>query len=216
MELQLPRQPKTSTRVRQRQRQRQIPGGDDPSNQNGTSARMVILKSPQLNRVVRRHFTLTGTINSTVGGLIAVGNASVGSTISGLSTLWTNYAQEYQEYRVLWFEIYLSPSTTSATSTTGPYQGQMFICPWRQLVPNSSQTAYQSPELVVFSTLEERAIKVSAKGFPNAQLWNQYGVSYPADRDFGIIFFSAGSTLAVSSNIFSYAIRILAEFKVPQ
>jgi len=185
-------------------RQRQI--RDEPQ------GKLVILRPSLYSRKTIRKFAYSGSISSSAGGAIVVTAPAVGAAITALGTEWSNFAQEYQQFRVLSFKYYFAPATTNATSVTGPYQGFVIISPWCQQAPTTIASIEQSTELVKFSTLEEKEIEVRSVNFNNAKLWNQYNIALPADRDFGLAFASVG-TLAASSVIFYVLAEIQAEFR---
>jgi len=164
---------------------------------------------------VKRKFAYGQIVSSTGAGAITLLAISFADAVTALSTEWSNFAQEFQEFRPVCLRIYFCPATTSATATTGPYQGAMALAPWQQFRIVAFSTIQQSNELTKFSTLEEKEVVIYPK-MPNDKLWNQVGVAFPVDRDFGLAFLSFGSVLAVSSVIFSLMIEVEAIFKNPQ
>jgi hypothetical protein len=182
---------------------------------NEGQGKLVIFRAMLENTVTKRRFSYTGAISSTAGGAVTLVSPSVSGAIAGLGVEWVNFAQEYQEFRVLSLKYYFAPATVNATSSTGPYQGFMLSSPWAQFVPTTIATIQQSKQLVKFSTLEEKEVQVSPAGFANAKLWNTVGVALPADRDFGLTYVSVGA-LAVSSVIFYVLAELEAEFRLAQ
>lgn len=207
--------PNITRKMNVRSKQRQGNSNKSKSRQEEPQGELVILKpSINVNRIVRRKFRTGATISSTAGGVISFATISVSQVITALGSEFTNFAQEYLEYRVMSIRRWFIPSTTNATSTTGPYQGGVVAGAWQQLTMPSSVSLLQSNELVEFSTLEEKKILVLPR-FTNSKLWNAYGVAYPADRDFGLAWYGVG-TLAVSSQIFAYIDELHVEFQMPQ
>jgi len=201
---------KSKTRARNGQKQGGTKKKSIPDEPQG---KLVILNPRLYSRTVTRKFAYSGSVSSSAGGAVALVAASVSGAITGLRTEWTNFAQEYQQFKVLSFKYYFAPATTNATSVTGPYQGFMMVAPWCQQAQTTSASVQQSTELVKFSTLEEKEIEVRSQRFANAaNLWNQYNVAYPADRDFGLTYVSVG-TLAASSVIFYVLAELQAEFR---
>jgi len=162
-----------------------------------------------------RHFTVKGTISSSAGGVISFATYSAADAIATLGSEWTNFAQEFQQFRPIWFEAQFFPATVNATSVTGPYQGAVQLSPWQQFRPSTTTTIDQAVDLATFSTLEEYRIRVQPH-FTNERLWTPVGTTLAVDRDFGIAYASAGATLALSSVIYTSIIRFAAAFQVPQ
>jgi len=165
--------------------------------------------------IVQRKFAYGLVISSTGAGAITLNSIAFSAAVTALSTEWSNFAQEFQEFRPVCLRVYFAPATTSATSVTGPYQGAMALAPWQQFPIVSFSTIQQSNELVKFSTLEEKEV-IIYPNMTNDKLWNQTGVAFPGDRDFGFAYLSFGSTLALSSVIFSAFVEVEAQFKNPQ
>jgi hypothetical protein len=156
------------------------------------------------------------TISSTAGGDVTIASIGVMTTVNTtLGTEFTNYAQEYQQYRVKSMKIHAIPSTTSATTTTGPYQTGMIICPYLQLPLTALNSLQQAEQKEIWSTLQET--KVFLRSPLNANLWNEFNVAYPADRDFGFSYglLIAGS-FAASSRVATFAVEIDVEFRRAQ
>lgn len=185
-----------------------------PDRNNGRP--IVWRQMPGRKNLVKRYLTVNPfAISSTAGGVISFVNSSSQSFITALGTEFTNFAQEYSSFRIKHIEIKFLPRTTSATSVTGPFQGGLAICPWFQFPYANATSLQQSPDYEVVSTLEtSRTFVVLPRG-PNHQLWNEFGVSIPADREFGLCY--AGThTLAASSEIFGVIVRLLIEFQTIQ
>jgi hypothetical protein len=151
---------------------------------------------------------------STAGGIITLNPVSSQQVLTALGTEFTNFSQEFQSFRILRLRVHFLPATTSATSTTGPYQGGLLVAPWSQLLPSAISTLQQSSEKVIFSTLNERIIQTQNVTV-NAHLWNVVGTSLPADRDFGLAWTNIG-TLAVSSTIFVTSYEVDVVFRMEQ
>jgi hypothetical protein len=166
------------------------------------------------DRSVNRTFSSPGVILSTAGGLITLNPVSSQQIITALGTEFTNFAQEFQSFRILRLRVHFLPATTSATSTTGPYQGGLLVAPWSQLVPSAISTLQQSSEKVIFSTLNERIIQ-TRNVTANSHLWNVTGTALPADRDFGLAWTNVG-TLAASSTIFVTSYELDVVFRMEQ
>ena len=179
-----------------------------------TGIRVVL--TPQLfSTTVQRRFTYPASVSSDASGNVVLSAFGCADTIANLGVEWTNFAQEFLEFRVRRFGLWLTPSTTNATSSTGPYQSAIVAAPWVQLKPTSVNTIYQSNQLVRFSTLEEKEIIVNSPATENAKLWNAYGTALPIDRDFGIVYTSIAS-MATTSRIFSTLTEMWVEFRTPQ
>lgn len=177
--------------------------------------KMVVFSMRSSQKVVTRRFGFFSTTSTTAGGVIALATLSASDTITFLAAEFTNFAMEFQEYRVLSLTEKFCPATVNATSVTGPYQGMVVIAPWQQFRPTTLSTIEQNDQRVTFSTLEEESFKIVPR-FANQKLWNAYGVAYPADRDFGIAYQSGGAVMAISSVIFSTFIEITVAFRVAQ
>jgi len=165
--------------------------------------------------IVRRSFAVGQDISSTAGGAITLTALSGQAVITALGTEWTNFAQEFQQFRITRIATRFFPSTTSATSVTGPYQAGMYGCSFAGFVPTTASTLAQGKPLLKWSTLDECEVTIHGSRFPNSKLWNIYNVAIPADRDYGFAYTNAG-TLAASSRIFSTLIELSAEFQGPQ
>jgi len=175
---------------------------------------VVTVQPSVLSKSVKRTFTASGTIQSTAAGAITLAATGCQDLITSLGTEFSNYGQEYSEFNVKKIGLHLFPSTTSATSTTGPYQGGFVMSDWAQLKPTTLTSMFQSDALIKKSTLEEFEYNVRAPNLPNFKLWNPIGTAIPIDRDFGFAY-SSVSTLAVSSNIYSALFELDVEFRLP-
>jgi len=190
--------------------------GQEGNNHSGPDSKLVIINHNRLNDVpVRRTFSIASSINSDASGNIALAPVGCGDIITLLTTEFTNYSQEFQEYRLKSLTMKFFPSTTSATSTTGPYQAALMVSGWKQLRPAAIGTLYQSRSKEIFSTIYEKYIKITTENFPNGKLWNSVAVAYPADRDFGLVWVGLG-TVAVTSRIFTTVYELDVEFRIPQ
>jgi hypothetical protein len=187
-------------------------------NQNSPAERgkFVLYRGVQaLGKTIDRWFSNKGTLSSGVGGTIAISSISFADIVTAVGTEWTNFSQEFQQFRMNEVQVRFIPATVNATSVTGPYQGAMEICPWQQLRITSVTSVDQSVELSTFSTLEEENFRFQPK-MPNDKLWNAVGVAIPVDRDFGFAYASYGATLAANSIIYNILQRVHATFRVPQ
>jgi len=165
---------------------------------------------------VHRRFAVGANIGSDVSGNVALLSYGTADIISALGVEWTNFAQEFQEFRVKKLGFWFTPSTTSATSVSGPFQGGMVGAPWSQLKPTGVNSLYQSNDLVKWSTLEEKEIDIIAPTTVNAKLFTPYGTAIVLDRDFGFSFQSISpGTLAASSRIFTLLFEMWVEFRTP-
>jgi hypothetical protein len=138
----------------------------------------------------------------------------VNATITALGAEWSNYAQEYQEFRVKRLGFHFFPCTTSATSTTGPYQGGMIAAPWQQNAISNVGSLEQGSALIKFSTLEEKEIWVVPQ-FSNNKLWTDTQVTLTADKEFGLSFAGVGA-LALNSQIYQVLYQMEVEFQLPR
>lgn len=181
---------------------------------NEPQSELVVLRPSLVQRRVMRQYGLKSTFSSSAGGVIAAASQAVSTIITSLGTEFTNFAQEFQSYRVKSMKVRMFPATVNATSTTGPFQGGMLIAPWSQFPLTADASILQSNQLVKFSTLEEKEIEI-LNPLLNTKLWNEYGVAYPADRDFGFSYSSIG-TLAASSVIYYVLYQLEVEHQAPQ
>jgi len=175
---------------------------------------LVILRPMFKTRDVRRKFSASADISSSGAGAIALTANGAADIISTLGSEWTNFAQEYSQFRVRSVGIHFFPSTTSATSSTGPYQAGVVGCCWCGLKSPSASAIQQANELVKWSTLEEKELLI-VNPTENTKLWNPVGTALPIDRDFGFAFVGVG-TVAISSRIFTVTYVLDTEFRVPQ
>lgn len=207
--------PNRTVRVKPKQRSKgRSKGNQKETRRNEPQGSVVTLRPTVGSQTVRRKFAATGSILSTAAGAVTLSSTGCNDLITSLGSEWSNYAQEYSEFRIVKLGIHFLPCTTSATSTTGPYQGGLAVCPWAQLKIASLASLHQSDQLMIFSTLEEKIVMVTGSGMSNTKLWNPVGTALPIDRDFGITYVNEG-TLAVSSNIYVAVFELFAEFKVP-
>jgi hypothetical protein len=161
-----------------------------------------------------RKFSYVNTKASDASGLITLNASGCADVIGFLGTEFSNFAQEWTEFRVKSYSLHWFPSTTNATSTTGPFQGGYVVAPWAQLKPTTLTSMQQSNQLVKFSTMEEKEICVIRPTGPNFLLWNPVGTVLPIDRDFGLVE-SGISTVAVSSTIYTRLYELEVEFRLP-
>jgi len=205
-----------SRSVKSRARGRNGSSGDGAGkNKSGPDSKLIVLNHiKQSEQIVRRTFAYGATISSDASGQIGITSIGVTDAITSLSTEFTNFSQEYGEFRVKSLTRRFFPSTTSATSTTGPYQSVIMVAPWKQFRPANSASLYQSPSKDTFSTLYEQYIKVTSDNFLNGKLWTPVGTALGADRDFGISYVLV-SAVAVTSRIFTVIDEIEVEFRLP-
>jgi len=183
----------------------------------GPDGKMVIFSNKFTDKRVVRTFGIDGTISTTAGGAVAVAAITTANLITALGTEFTNFSQEFQEFRVKRLRSHFLPSTTSATVSTGPYQGAMIVSPWKQFVPTTISTLEQSSQKEVFSTLQETKVQQSSAGFPNALLWTGTNAAIVSDRDFGIAYASLpASPMAASTRLFSLYHELVIEFRLAQ
>jgi len=179
--------------------------------------RLIILIPQVYSNIVQRRFLNTLNLTSDASGNVLLVARGAADAIASLAAEWTNFAQEFLEFRVVSLGYWFTPATTNATSSTGPYQGCILAAPWAQLKISAATTIYQSNSLVKFSTLEEKEIIVKKPSTINSSSFNPYGTALPIDRDFGIAYFSpTTSTLATSSRIMVLMEEMWVEFRTPQ
>ena len=214
----IPRRPQKnrggqSTRRRQRAGQPQSQS-NTKSQQNLNNGELITLRPSIADASVRRKFAVAVSRSSDASGLLAISSVGFADVIASLGAEYTNFAQEFSEFRPISLGIHFFPNTTNATSTTGPYQGGVCACPWAQIKLTTLSSMQQSNALVKFHTLEEKEIKITRPLGPNFLLWNPVGTAIPIDRDFGMT--SIGlTTLAVSSSIFTLLYELEVEFRLP-
>jgi hypothetical protein len=186
------------------------------SGQFGPDGRMVIFRMNQRSQTVSRVFMLPHFISTLGTGFVPITSYGVADLINtGLGTEFTNFAQEFQQYRVMSFKAHILPSTTSATSTTGPYQSSLICVPYIQLPLVNLTSLQQGAQKEIWSSLQET--KVYMRAFKNALLWNEFNIAYPADRDFGFTIASAGlGAMAVSSRICDVLLEAVVQFRGAQ
>ena len=176
------------------------PKGQNKSKKGIIDDGEVIYLSPKASyKSVTRNFSGDFLISSDASGTIPLASISASGLITALGSEFTNFAQEFQEYKVVSLGVRFFPSTTSATSSTGPYQGGLIGSAFQGLAPTATSSIQQAEQLVKFSTLEEREIVVSAASRNNE--WTITTASLPAKQNFGFAYYGLGS-LAVSSRIF--------------
>jgi hypothetical protein len=159
-----------------------------------------------------RTLRVIGTISSNgAGAMILAAFPSTGVTSS---SDWTNFSQEFGNYRVRSIRFKLFPATVNATSVTGPYQGIYAIARWWGLSYSSESSIRQDPQLVVVSTLQEYAIETNHLGFPDATEFTPVGSTIPAERTYGFsaMSLSNSAVLALSSVIWTYVTEYETEF----
>jgi len=167
-----------------------------------------------MNKIIKRRFTVNSNISSDASGVVVLTATGAADIITLLGTEFSNFSQEFSEYRVLTVGVHIFPSTTNATSSTGPYQGGILLAPWAQLKPTTLDNVRQSDSLVKFSTLEEKNVRIMAPNGPNFKLWTGTSTALALDRDFGFTWVSVG-TLAVTSRIFTALFELEVEFRLP-
>lgn len=202
-----------TTKSRAKANSKQAPKGKNKQNDN-PQGRLVRLQPKVFSPVVRRRFVIGTNANSDASGNIPIFATGCADVIGFLGTEWSNFAQEFSEFRVESLGYWFAPATTNATSSAGPYQGGILAAPWAQLKPVSANSLYQSNEIIKFSTLEEKEVVVRRPSGANFQLWTAFGTAIPIDRDYGLSYISAG-TLATSSKIYTVVYEVWAEFKLP-
>jgi hypothetical protein len=188
----------------------QVPGKPKKKKQNRNQPHMVMFRhlSPADHAVrTLRSFAL---ISSNGSGVIVLGAPS-SSTVTSASD-WANISQEYANYRVKAMRVLFTPSTTSATSSTGPYQGMFMISRWWGLVPTVESTLRQEDSSEFHSTLEEFSMETNYLGYREAQEWTPVGTAIPFPYGFCHMTPTGSSVLALSSNIYSRMLEFDVEF----
>lgn len=213
------RQGKNTTRsIKSTARARQGTGtkGKKPTRDN-PQGRLVVLRPSISAPIVQRRFVVSSNVSSDGSGGITIASRGIADFISAAGTEWTNFAQEFLEFRVVSLGYWFVPATTNATSSTGPYQAGMLAGPWAQLKPTNVSSIQQSCTLVKWSTLEEKEIMIVRPTTVNANAFNPYGTAVPIDRDWGISYALAPNmAVAVTSRIFGLCEEMWVEFRTPQ
>jgi hypothetical protein len=165
----------------------------------------------KIDKVVRMLRTV-GSISSTAGGIIAFFNSGIAGVTA--SPDWTNFSQEYANYRVRKFTMRFFPATTSSTVTTGPYQSIMAMSRFWGLVPTSQSSMFQDMDVIFISTLQEGQMSNNFLGYMDAQEWTPVGTAIATERNYGVSGISPANSalLAVSSVIFTYVLEYETEF----
>jgi hypothetical protein len=211
----IPRRPKPNRSAKSKSKNkgkgRQGPGrgrrtGNEPQGE------LVTFSAKQTLQTVVRRFRSDNTVSSTAAGLIAPFAISASAVTSDPD--WANFSQEFQQYRVKKVGTRFFPATTNATATTGPFQSGVKVAPWRNNAITTLSGINQAPEMIKFSTLEEKEVQIRATG-PNSRLWTPVGTALVADRNYGFSGCSVGSNLAVSSIIYNLIIEYDVEFCIP-
>jgi len=158
----------------------------------------------------------SSTVTSTAGGDVSIASVGVASAVNSLlGTEFSNYAQEYQQYRVKSIKLHSLPSTTSAVTSTGPFQTALIVVPYFQLPLTTLNSLQQAEQKEVWSTLQETKVFVSSP--LNANLWNEFNVTYPADRDFGFTYgLAIAGSFAASSRVATFVVEIDVELRRAQ
>lgn len=191
------------------------PNKSGDSGQFGPDGRMVIFRMNMRNQTVRRTFLFSHFLSTLGTGFLPVTSYSVSTFVNtDLGSEFTNFAQEFQTYRVMSFKVHFLPSTTSATSTTGPYQSALICCPFIQLPLVNTSSLQQGYQKEIWSSLQET--KCFMRAPKNALLWNEFNVAYPIDRDYGFTIASIGNTMALSSRICDAILEGIVEFRGAQ
>jgi len=198
-----------------RSRQGRQTTGNKSEKQFGVSSKLVVMTNRQATKTVLRHFSTSGSVSTTAGGAISQGVISGAGTISALGSQFSDFSQEFQEFRVRAIEVIFSPAVTSGTPTTGPYAIQLGVAPWRQFQPTSGRTLAQNDEYNVFSSLEERGYSLKCGAFENGKLWTTVGSTLVTDRDFGFSYIGL-QTGPASSVLLQSTINMWVEFKEAQ
>jgi hypothetical protein len=168
----------------------------------------------KIDKVIRMMRT-NGQFASTAGGVIAFWNTNSSGVTA--SPDWTNFSQEFANYRVRALKLKIFPATVSATPTTGPYQGVMMMSRFWGLLPTTESHISQDTNTRHFSTLQEGQMSTNYLGFQDAQQWTPVGTSISAERTYGFAGITPTGTtgLPASSAIFSYIKEYEVEFLDP-
>jgi hypothetical protein len=163
--------------------------------------------------IVRRVVNTFTTIVSSAGGAISLASILTSGVTAAPS--WANISQEFENYRVRQLKVRFVPSTTSATSSTGPYQGLIMVGRFMQLAPLTQSSLEQKSDTAYHSTLEEFEYDANYQGFELAQEWVPVGTALSNAQIYGIAYLrpAATSALAGTSDIFSLRIQFEVEFK---
>lgn len=167
----------------------------------GPDGRMILFKKlPARLGKATRVLALDSTLSTTAGGIVNVNSFSVSGFLTALGTEFTNFAQEYQSFRVRSFKIHCLPVLVGNTSLAGASanQGVLVAAPWHQFPLTARSSVMQAARKAIWSMAEETKFQVMMD-MDNDKLWNEFGVAYPADRDYGVTFCSGSAATFVSS-----------------
>ena len=210
--------PKNNTNAQTRVRGRQANAGVQMSGKKKKKSQTVRPALPRyfgsgFSPVSTRTLNIFTTAVTTAGGVISIQPRSASAVTAAPS--WGNISQEFESYRVREVRVRFVPSTTNATSTTGPYQSMIMVGRWAQLSPTTQGNLEQKGDTVYHSTLEEFEYDANFLGIKELQDWIPVGTGLATAQNYGIAYMTpAGvSALAASSDIFSVRTQFVVEFK---
>jgi len=160
---------------------------------------------------VIRRFSLLGSISTDATGKIALATGNNTSSVEALFPTFPTFSQNFQQYRVRRLIMRLTPTTTNATSSTGPFQGSLLISRfWGNLVPANVNGIVDDPLHHNISTLEEHTIETNYMGFPDGQLWTATNAVVTGGYQYGFAFASNSAVLLATSSVI-FALELVAE-----
>lgn len=157
---------------------------------------MTLYRQISLNTSVLRKLTAQSVISTNGSAIVGLNTIYTGG-VTSLGTLWSNIAQEFQTFRVRSMRLHLKPAynVSYAIFGTNTYTSNaiLFGRYW-DVVPSSTQSLQQSPQLMILSTAKEHVISTNYMNFPNAQLWTDTTAALAADKLYGFAYCSIGTT----------------------
>lgn len=175
---------------------------------SNTGTHMIMHKHISGSSRVTKYFTSASNISSDASGSFGV---SFNSDLARSSPNFGAISADYQSFRVKQISLRMFPSTTSATSVTGPYQGAVALSRWWGKAPTGNQGVLNDQFHETFSTLEEFKFETNWLGFKDAEEWAPVGTAILASNDYGIYLVNIGG-FAATCKVFIYEVTYVLEF----
>jgi len=168
-------------------------------------------------RIFRKCLGVWGTISTNATGfinLISISSASVTT-----SSQWAASATLALEYRVVAFDVIVTPVVNMVTSFTSPPPNGLATCAFSSGTAPATITAVtEGPESKVVQLCNGFTLSASARGFNDGLLWTAIGGSIPTSNTYGVIIADGDNTTwgpagPISQVVARYVQRFIVEFR---
>jgi len=170
-------------------------------------------------KFITRILRSSGVVSSNGGGVILM----VTFQSSGVATSpdWTNFSQEYQQFRVRSIRLKLEPcypdAYQSGVASTNP-AGAIYVARFWEHVPTTASNIGQESQIKVHTTCRPLTFETNYAGFPNGRLMADTSVGITAANNYGIGLVSIPNSplIGATSAYFTFVVEWDVEFQGPR